>query len=127
VRTAGASGNYTTSGLNRVRIDLTDSPSGLLLVLDPYGPGWVARMDGKMTEIFRVDYLFRAVAVPPGTPRVEMVDRPTSVHIGVAIGSVSAVVIVIAISSPFITRARQRRRSARVQRPAFHQQYLKFA
>ncbi|TFH37649.1 MAG: hypothetical protein E4G99_01990 [Anaerolineales bacterium] len=60
-----------------------DAPNGSWLVLaDTWYPGWKASVDGMQTRIFRANYLFRAVAVPPGTHHVAFQYRPMSFLLG---------------------------------------------
>jgi hypothetical protein len=81
------------------RLLVNGSRGGLLLVLDPIWPGWVAAVDGKITEIFRANYLFRAVAMPPGDHRVDMVYRPPSVRFGLVITLLAAILAIVTLSA----------------------------
>lgn len=47
----------------------TNSPA-LLFLSDNYYPGWKAKVNGRQTRIYRVDYTFRAVKVPSGESTV---------------------------------------------------------
>ncbi|HEY47920.1 MAG: hypothetical protein AMJ88_00905 [Anaerolineae bacterium SM23_ 63] len=42
-----------------------------LLLSDTWYPGWSAELDGAKTRLYKADYLFRAVWVPPGKHSVE--------------------------------------------------------
>jgi len=42
---------------------------GFLLLLDTYFPGWEAEVNDRAARIYRADYNFRAVALPPGNRR----------------------------------------------------------
>jgi hypothetical protein len=54
-----------------------DSPSGAMLVLnDVWHPWWRATIDGRETEIFRANAIFRAVQVPPGKYTVRFTFEP---------------------------------------------------
>jgi hypothetical protein len=64
-----------------------------LVLSDPYFPGWVARLDGRQVPILRANYLFRAVAVPPGAHNVRFAFEPLSVAFGAALSLVALVVL----------------------------------
>jgi hypothetical protein len=55
---------------NRVEIETESRRGGLLVLRDPYYPGWFAEIDGEPVSIQRVEALFRGIDVPPGRHRV---------------------------------------------------------
>ena len=60
-----------------------DAPGGGWLVLsDVWYPGWMTRLDGRPADLYRGDYLFRAVWVPAGEHTVEFEYEPASFRIG---------------------------------------------
>jgi hypothetical protein len=64
-----------------------------LVLSDPYFPGWVARLDGQQVPILRANYLFRAVAVPPGVHNVRFAFEPLSIAFGAAVSLVALAVL----------------------------------
>jgi len=63
-----------------------NTPSDSLLVIgEPYYPGWRATVDGVPTQILRADVALRAIPVRAGTHTVELIYDPWSVKIGIAI------------------------------------------
>lgn len=54
----------------------------VLVLTDSYFPGWSAEIDGKPTDIERVDYLLRGVRLPPGVHEVTFSYRPSSYRVG---------------------------------------------
>lgn len=61
-----------------------DRPCWLVLT-DLHYPGWQAFVDGKETTVYRANYLFRAVQLPPGNHTVQFVYSPTSYAVGLRI------------------------------------------
>lgn len=72
----------------------TDAP-GFLVLTDTWFPGWRARVDGREVPIMRADHAFRAVSLPAGQHRVELVYRPTSLRIGLIITAVAAPLVLV--------------------------------
>jgi hypothetical protein len=71
-----------------------DTPSGSWLLLsDVWYPGWQAWIDDVETTIYRADYLFRAVWLPPGEHNVEFHFRPTLMAIGGGLSIVGWLVV----------------------------------
>lgn len=55
---------------------------GLLVVSDNWAPGWRATIDGKSVPVYRTNFTFRGVPVPPGNHTVFMYYWPTSLTLG---------------------------------------------
>ena len=53
-------------------LDVSPEADGLLVVSQPFYPGWRARVDGEPVPIYRVDYLLQGVPVGAGARRVEL-------------------------------------------------------
>ena len=58
---------------------------GLAVILDPFYPGWTARLDGKPVPILRADHAFQAVAVPAGRHELALLYRNRWVGIGAGV------------------------------------------
>ncbi|MBI4039715.1 YfhO family protein [Candidatus Daviesbacteria bacterium] len=71
------SGSFETKILTKtpgsIRLSVKTDQTGLLILTDSYYPGWKAYVDGKMKEIWRADFVFRAVEIPQGEHPVEFV------------------------------------------------------
>jgi hypothetical protein len=61
----------------RLALDVAAGSSGLLVVSQPYYPGWQARVDGERRAVQQVDYLLQGVALEAGSHRVELDFRPS--------------------------------------------------
>jgi hypothetical protein len=59
----------------RLVLEVSPSGDGLLVVSQPFYPGWRARVDGKQAPIYRADYLLQAIPVSADTHRVELTYR----------------------------------------------------
>ena len=64
--------------INQVDIEAESENGGILVLHDPYYPGWVASVDGRNVPILRADVLFRGIEVPPGRHRVRFTYEPFS-------------------------------------------------
>jgi hypothetical protein len=81
---------------NRVVIETTSGQAGFLFLSDAYYPGWRARVDGQEETVYRADYLFRAVLVPPGLHTVEFTFDPVAFKIGLAVALTTVATLVAA-------------------------------
>lgn len=91
-----AGAQITDLSTDRIRIDVPDGPGGFLVLTDLYHRGWRAQVDGQPTPVYLANFLFRAVALPPGPHTVEFVFDPLSLRIGLAV-SVGALVFVLLV------------------------------
>ncbi len=78
-----------------------------------YPYGWKAYIDGKPAEIFRANYLLRAMNIPAGKHDIRMEFRPDSVRKGNTVASIFIVImyaiILGLIAETLIRRGRQRK------------------
>jgi hypothetical protein len=73
---------------------------GLLVFSEVYYPGWRAMVDGNPAQLVRADYVLRALCVPAGEHRIEMVYDPPSLKVGLAItGPALAIVLCLSLWS----------------------------
>ena len=61
---------------NLVRVLVETEKGALLEMIDTYFPGWKAYLDGDEIPVYRVNYCFKGVFVPPGTHVVRFVFNP---------------------------------------------------
>jgi hypothetical protein len=68
----------------RLRFEVKSRGGGPLVLMDAFDGGWHATVDGHRVPIYRANFAFRAVRVPPGAHEVEFVYRPAAVTAGIA-------------------------------------------
>ena len=78
-----ASAQIVKYGIHDIEMKVTTAGNNMLFLSETYYPvGWKAFIDGKETPIYRANYLFRAVVVPPGIHKLEMKFEPKGFFIG---------------------------------------------
>lgn len=65
------SATITTYSENNVIVNVSTDMTGFLVLTDTYYPTWRVTIDGNKSIIYRTDYNFRGVVVPPGMHTVE--------------------------------------------------------
>jgi len=73
----------------RVVIEVQAPAGGLLVLSENCYPGWRALVDGRESPIYRANHTLRAVFLPAGTRRVEMVFDPLSFRLGYALSGLT--------------------------------------
>ncbi len=73
---ATSSASITSYSSTKVKIQVTNSCPGLLVLSDEYFPGWSATVNGHHTSIYPTDVALRGVPVPAGSYTVVMQYRP---------------------------------------------------
>jgi hypothetical protein len=63
-----------------------------------YPKGWVAKVDGVETPVFRANYILRAMMIPQGEHEVVFEFKPRSYYIGNKISLVSSLLLLLAIA-----------------------------
>jgi len=79
----GAEAVIVHYGIHEIEVQATATGNNLLFLSEAYYPkGWKAYIDGRETEIYRLDYLFRGVIIPQGTHTLTMKFEPASFSLG---------------------------------------------
>ena len=73
-----------------------------------YADGWEAFIDGKEVPYFRVDYVLRALIVPPGEHSIEFKFHPNSYYTGNKISFASSLLLIIVIAGYGFSEYRKR-------------------
>lgn len=78
---------------NEVDIEVGGLGPGYLVLTDVWYPGWKCAVDGRPADVYRANYLFRGVPIPPGAREVSFCFEPRSYTIGKAISQVSVLTV----------------------------------
>lgn len=81
-------------GPNQVQVEVDSSGGGWLVLSDLWYPGWRAELDGETIELFRADYLFRAVHVPPGRHLIRFKYFPAHIVVGMLMSLIAWISVV---------------------------------
>jgi hypothetical protein len=76
------------------------SRSRLLLIAEPWHPGWLATLDGKATKVEKADVALMGVEVPAGEHRVTLKFRPLFLWPSVLLSALSLLVCLALIMRP---------------------------
>jgi hypothetical protein len=76
----------------------TDSPKPSVLVLSEIAyPGWRVTIDGFSSELLRVNYNLRGVALPEGSHRIELTYSPVSLKVGAVVSITTALGLLLIV------------------------------
>ena len=79
----------------RIVMKVRSSGKPWLFFSDPYYPGWTARIDGKRVKIYKANYAFRTILVPPGTHEVVWTYEPILFKIGASISLLTVLFLLV--------------------------------
>jgi len=100
-------------GVWRLTARVSDAVPGFLVLSQSDLPGWDATIDGRAVPIYRTYGLVQGIVVPPGEHDVAVDYRPTSVMYGAALSLAALGVVIAALGSRVVARARRHRNTAR--------------
>jgi hypothetical protein len=103
--TAPATVTNTHIGNTRVVLDVTSTAPGLLVLADPFYPGWKATVNGRAQTVLHADHAFRGVVVPAGHATVVFTYHDSQRQLGLVLLPLS----LLGIAGAYLVR---RRRSA---------------
>jgi hypothetical protein len=103
-------GPWPASGLvdggDRLAFDITLPRQAALVVTTPYSPGWAARVDGAPARVYRADFVFQGLVLPPGSHHVELRFEPPLFRLGAVISILGWLAALGAIAYSFTRRGR---------------------
>ncbi|MGH2625445.1 MAG: hypothetical protein ACRDHY_02195, partial [Anaerolineales bacterium] len=91
---AGSAHLQPSANPNAVAIQVDAPDGGWLILSDTWYPGWEVEVDGAPARLYRADYVFRAVFVPPQTRSVGFRYRPWTFRVGAGLSLVAWMVLV---------------------------------
>ncbi len=81
---------------NSLTLEAVAGQDGWLVVADTWYPGWIAEVDGRAVDLYRANYLFRAIPLPAGMHIVRLAYRPLSFYVGLGLSLLAAVSVGLA-------------------------------
>ena len=107
----------TSHAPNSREYDYTNSTPGTLVFSEIWYPhGWKAFIDGKPAQLFRANYVLRALNVPAGHHTVRMIFDPDSVKKGNALAVPFVVLVYLALAGVVIIEVVRRLLAAKRNR-----------
>lgn len=88
-----ASIEVETYSATEITFNTSSAVPKLLYAADTYDSGWKATVDGEATTLYRANFDFRAIPVPPGIHTVRMYYEPQSVTIGIRIALLGLLIL----------------------------------
>lgn len=96
VKDSLASINLEVYKPNYLKYTSTNTNEGLAVFSEMYYKnGWIATVDGKETDIYRVDYVLRALQIPAGKHTIEFKFEPQVVKTGSTIALMSSIGMIL--------------------------------
>jgi len=92
----------------RLVLDVTASRDGLLVISQPFYPGWQAQVDQQETPIYRTNYMLQGVPVAAGTHRVELTYHLSLLPAVVSLAAAAACLAGLLIQIPVRRLSRRR-------------------
>ena len=65
--------SMTSYASNKIVLDVTAINNRLLVIGNTYDSGWKITIDGKKTEVYKINYLFFGVIVPKGKHKIDII------------------------------------------------------
>jgi uncharacterized membrane protein YfhO len=86
---SSSSADIISMSFNTVAVAVKSPSPGLLVLADLYTHGWTADIDGRETEVVRVNGLFRGVPVEAGSHTVIFRYFPASLKLGLLLAVIA--------------------------------------
>jgi hypothetical protein len=100
-------------GINTLRVVVTTSRAGWLVLPNVWDEGWSARVDGREVPVVRANYCLQGVPIAPGDREVVLRYRPKGFVEGSVVSGISIVGALVAVGILRTRRSRSEQPSAR--------------
>lgn len=85
---------------DRIALEADLREPAYVFLADAFDPGWRATLDGAPVPVLRANLAFRAVRVPAGRHRIEMVYRPRALLAGLALSATALLATLALLARP---------------------------
>ena len=94
---------------NELHYDISSKTGGVVVFSEIYYPGWTCTVDGKDVEVWRVNYVLRAIAVQPGRHEVVMEFRPQSIRATETVAYIAMALLLVSVCVPIGLQFRRKK------------------
>lgn len=94
-----------------LRYESRSSTNGLAVFSEIYYPGWVATIDGKASDVIRVDYVLRGLEIPAGEHKIEFTFEPKAYTVGNKVTTAASWMIVLLLVGSIVWSVRDNKQS----------------
>lgn len=102
-KTVGDTIFETSYAPNRLTYHVNSARGGVAVFSEVFFPwGWKADIDGKPTDIGRVNYILRAIKIPAGSHSITMAFDPDSLHTNVNIARIAIIIIYLSLLAAIV-------------------------
>lgn len=108
--TINGSAKITSYAPNHLTYDVETDKQGVLVFSEVYYPSWTATIDGQEVPVGRVDYILRAIVVPEGKHKVELMFYPKSIDTTETIAYIGYALIALIILALIAQTVKRKRK-----------------
>lgn len=101
----GAAVQIVSAVPGRLTLKASSTGDSLLVVSQPFYPGWKAAVDGEAVEIVRANFLLQGIPIQPGDHLVELFYELSPVPTAISLGLLVACFVVLALAALQARRA----------------------
>ena len=98
----GSAAQVVQAAPGRLVLDVSSPEEGILVISQPFYPGWRAIVDGERVPLYRADYLLQGLQLGAGSHRVEL-----SYHLSLLPAILSLAVLVACVAALIMSRPRR--------------------